>query len=665
LVEAAFDHSDPVLVEAPPGAGKTTSTLKFVSQLDTPITYLCGRTDLYYQAKEFFSDQDDVTAMILPSPHRDCPSFQEDKPGNEAKLKKLYNKGHSGRKLHYMKREKARTPCMKPDKCEYISKIERIDEDIESIDILIGHHSHSYRDWFIQDRIVILDEFNADAFLTQFPDPKSGVTDSPSSIIPSLLETLQDSEVDFPSEMFQDLTDILVNRNNESAFQEAIEWFQSNGASRRDAEKSDLIEPSTSSKYDNTHLMAPSLIFSLLCMKRLGAGIEMAPHPDEELDYAWEAAGLNPNMRVVRNRNSGTMHVLKPPDFSASEQVIGLDGTPTPVLWNLLLPVDDRFERVQTINREDFMTYVRSALNMSLFQIGNGTHPYASGNVYDSDSQRFTAVHAKENRRFPLISPKKALKTARYQNLLTNHVTEIDDQTFENSGSDNLEFPPKKACNFASLRSSNLFAEDTLGVVSGSPFPGHEVVRVWAGLCGEQVYPDGRGKDKTFGNFGDKIYRHLSHNQVVQAILRFGRDESVIEEGGATVYVNTEMLPDWFEISQNLDINMQDSYLDVIQILKTKYEKTEREALAFLPASDIKEKMENESSVETLSEKRVRTILQDLVEQGLATVRPDQGENGANIYIWDNTNTVRKINNKQVIIGKSVAFITKKHKLMR
>jgi hypothetical protein len=659
LVEAAFDHSDPVLVEAPPGAGKTTSTLKFVSQLDTPITYLCGRTDLYYQAKEFFSDQDDVTAMILPSPHRDCPSFQEDEPGNEAKLKKLYNKGHSGRKIHYMERETARTPCMAGDeKCEYISNLNQIDEDIESIDVLIGHHSHSYRNWYVQDRIVILDEFNADAFLTRFPDPNSGITDSPSLIVPSLLETLQDSDADFPSETFQDLTDILVNRNNESAFQEAIEWFKSHGASRRDAEESDLIEPDTSFKYDDTHLIAPSLTFSLFCMKRLGAGIEMAPHPDEELEDAWEEAGMNPNTRVVRNRNTGTIHVLKPPNFSSAEQVIGLDGTPTPELWNLLLPPEDRFERLQAINRADFMTYIHSALNMSLFQIGNGTHPYAGGRVSDKDDQRFIAVHALENGRFPLISTKKALTKYNYQNLLTHHTTEIDDRTAANSESDNLEFPPKKACNFASLRSSNLFEEDTVGVVSGSPFPGDEIVRVWAGLCGEAVSPQGRGKNKTFGDFGDKIYQHLSHHQVVQAILRFGREESVIEEGGATVYVNTEMLPEWFKISQEVDIHTQDGHSAVMQVLNTKFAEAEREALSFLPASDIAEdEIDKNSSIEKLSKKRVRSILQDLVEEDFVIVRSDHGKGGANLYRWDDTNTVRRVNNKQAVVGENVVVI--------
>jgi len=54
--------------------------------------------------------------------------------------------------------------------CDYMEKMETIDEEIESIDLLIGHHSHCKRRQYIRDRIVIIDEFNPGPFLQSFPN---------------------------------------------------------------------------------------------------------------------------------------------------------------------------------------------------------------------------------------------------------------------------------------------------------------------------------------------------------------------------------------------------------------------------------------------------------------------------------------------------------------
>jgi hypothetical protein len=44
---------------------------------------------------------------------------------------------------------------------------------------------------------------------------------------------------------------------------------------------------------------------------------------------------------------------------------------------------------------------------------------------------------------------------------------------------------------------------------------------------------------------GNTVYKHFVHKQVLQAVLRFGRDTSVNK---AIVYVNTAALPDWVEV---------------------------------------------------------------------------------------------------------------------
>lgn len=49
LIQNAAEEDDPVLIEAPPGSGKTTSATELALETDRPITYLAGRIDLYEQ----------------------------------------------------------------------------------------------------------------------------------------------------------------------------------------------------------------------------------------------------------------------------------------------------------------------------------------------------------------------------------------------------------------------------------------------------------------------------------------------------------------------------------------------------------------------------------------------------------------------------------------
>jgi len=75
LIRSATDTDRPVLVEAPPSSGKTTSAIAVANEVETPLTYLSGRTDLYDQAEEECEKYDDVSYEIIPAPQRDCPAL--------------------------------------------------------------------------------------------------------------------------------------------------------------------------------------------------------------------------------------------------------------------------------------------------------------------------------------------------------------------------------------------------------------------------------------------------------------------------------------------------------------------------------------------------------------------------------------------------------------
>jgi len=87
------------------------------------------------------------------------------------------------------------------------------------------------------------------------------------------------------------------------------------------------------------------------------------------------------------------------------------------------------------------------------------------------------------------------------------------------------------------IKSSNEFKEEPLGVVTGMPHPGYDVVQLWAGFCGEAVEFNDIGDadvEESLSELGERIQEHFVHNQVVQAVLRYGRDESVYENEGTT-----------------------------------------------------------------------------------------------------------------------------------
>lgn len=511
LIRDALDSDQPVLVEAPPSSGKTTKAIELARHAEKPITYLAGRIDLYEQAKELCEEQEDIRYERIPAPHRTCDTFKGKTDVSPSVVKRLYAKGYSGRYIHLRFPDK--TPCGKS--CESFQAMKRIDEDIESIDFLIGHHSHSNRQQYVEDRIVIIDEFNQDSFLRSFSDATSDVVDEPGEIIPEFLNAIAERDDEFPTEAYQDVTDLLQNRDGPTDWKTAIEWVQKHKADRFKTQRAEFVEPSLE-PYNRAHTYAPLLTLSLLCTERVCSGIELAPPPDGHLDEVWQDAGLGPATKCLRDRNTGEMYVLEPPDLSSATQVIGLDGTPTVELWNLLFAPEGEFKHKQVVSRDDFTKYLRSAMNMSLIQIGDGKHPYAGGNLSDLDTDRFAAVQALENRKFALISTRKALKQYLNKGILDLFVKQ---RPAGEEPDDHRVSSDHQALHYGTVKSSNDFEKESLGVVGGMPHPGDDLMQLWAGFCGKSVQSAGYDRMVEDGSFGNRIYKHFAHDQVVQAVL--------------------------------------------------------------------------------------------------------------------------------------------------
>ena len=632
LIEQAPNADEPVLIEAPPNAGKTTSAIKLAQKAEKPVTYLARRIDLYEQAEKK-AEKYDLRFERIPAPQRDCKTFTGENSGDSGAVKQLYNKGYSGFKIHLDFRDL--TPCGMD--CNYIQKLETIDKEIDDIDLLIGHHSHSKRQQYIKDRIVIIDEFNPDPFLHTFPDDSSGVIDEPGKIIPRFLKALETATEDFPIEVYRDVTDLVQQRDRGEDWQEAIDWFrdQDRGASRYAAGNLDFFDP-TLEKYDDVNAYAPLLTFSLLCMERIGPGIELAPPPDGALDEIWKDANLGPATKCLRNRNTGKMYALQSPDLSAAEQIIGLDGTPTIELWNLLYAPKDGFDHQQIISRTDFSKYLSSAMNLSVIQIGNGMHPYAAGNISDLDSDRFTAIQALEEDRFALISTKQALKRYQSKGLLKNFVKKVKTEL---DNDDNRVSTAHQALHYAMIKSSNEFKEEPLGVVTGMPHPGYDVVQLWAGFCGEAVEFNDIGDadvEESLSELGERIQEHFVHNQVVQAVLRYGRDESVYENEGTTVYVSTHALPDWFNTDTEYTVQSIKLEGAVLAKLFETYQTEDKHSLALQTVDQIYNAIDSDNRFgDDHSKQGVRLVLKRLESKQYVRHEPDRGKHSADLYSWN------------------------------
>jgi hypothetical protein len=215
-------------------------------------------------------------------------------------------------------------------------------------------------------------------------------------------------------------------------------------------------------------------------------------------------------------------------------------------------------------------------------------------------------------------------------------------------------------------------------MVFGTPYPGDDVIKRWAGLCGVGVDPQGIGKNKKFVEAGDslesnndrkigvdsvpegigkEIYEHYVHDQVVQAILRFGRDKSVIENGGATVYVSTHALPSWFEVTNELTISADDKEATIIEQLYEAFSTDNDDPFSYQTAKSIMKRVETTNVIGSISEKYVRNVLKSLAENDVAERREGYATGGADQYKWNPDAKVESVLRSSVVCGTDSVYI--------
>lgn len=169
--------------------------------------------------------------------------------------------------------------------------------------------------------------------------------------------------------------------------------------------------------------------------------------------------------------------------------------------------------------------------------------------------------------------------------------------------------------NFADIRSSNVFNEERLGVIPYALHPGDEAIKRWGALLGRTVIPN-RGTGLPYGPVGDKIYHHIVHNRILQAIYRFGRDGS-----GATVYVATGATPQLVHPDERINVSP----------FKGKKKRAVSRVLRQNPQRGFT--AQQVANRVDCTPRHVRTAFRELREHGY--VDTETGLIGTKLYTWD------------------------------
>jgi hypothetical protein len=437
-------------------------------------------------------------------------------------------------------------PCDNEKECPYKKKW---DTEFEEYDVIIGHYTHSYNPKVTKERVAVFDEFPADSFLLEFEG----------DIVTSAVSAYVSKQDGIP---FEDFTELIEGRNSEQG-DEAHDWFDADDLERDG-------EPVLNDANGSANAYAPLLTYAVLVGENLGNGWE---HGDFDA-----GTGVGNHRRAARNRDSGEVFLLLPPELDEANGVIALDGTPTPDLWQLA--VDTRLSHKPVLSDEERADYLTDALSDFIVQTTDATKTYSSGTYVkpQEDGLLFEAVAEREGTNPALISTEAAISKYEQEGVLG---------------------PIEKDEHYGNLKGSNDFEDERVGIVAGSQHYGDNFVERWGAFDAKSIERgDGKGMELDYGEFGNKILRQMREYDVLQAVLRFGRDEQP-----TTIFVHTAALPEWVPVeAEGVIDTWSKGTQEIIQVLESESQKEWRTA-------GVSEKV-------SISKRQVRTNLNQLADDG-------------------------------------------------
>jgi len=463
-VEEAYTETQPVLIDALPGTGKSYAAVEAASTTETPIIIVTsrGRKGRYAEI-ESWCQKHGLSSKILPSADDSCPTFNGKHGAKlEQKFKKYRRLGVTASDLH----KHWNPPCQRNSGCPYQSEWDFQPDDY---DVLIGHYLHAHVGKIIENRVVVIDESPSNDFLAKFKDPQTAIT--------NFLQ--QTSSI--PFENYHSL----VSNNDTEKKDSAIEWFEDRGIDLADSKQ--ILNQSTKSY----HIHAPLLVFGILVSRNLKNN--------------WGTAALGGDQVFAHDQNENEMYVLTPPNLTSAKNVVALDGTPTLRLYDLMFGIG--FKQKQLLGDSEQEEYIQDTQDLRIVQTEfKNIHPYSSGTYVnlDRDEALLREVVEDHNDKPAVITSSDALGKLEAKNIPIS----------------------SNSTHYGNLRGSNKLTNENVGVIIGSPHYGNKFIERWAALFGLEASGSGTGTAKSYGAFGNEILQQMRDNSVLQAILRFARDGS-------------------------------------------------------------------------------------------------------------------------------------------
>lgn len=577
--QALANDSQYDLINALPAQGKSYGVVKWAAKNETPLTVLTPRRDLHEQNKGW-CEEFGLTFYSLPAFHRNCGSARGDHGSTwKDDLHSLYNAGVHGKQIHSMAQFRfgEELPCMQNGQCSYLSQL---DFDPEDYDVLLGTYLHGHMDKVVEDRVVAIDESPSSAFTEGFTHDE---------VVRAVSHFLSNED----GLRFKNYTDLIENRSDKYRRADAKEWFETH--------QPNLIPDSTAVMKNKSHKVnakAPLMTYALLV--------------GNKLDNEWEHASFDSSRVSARNRNPKSEHgeheltFLLPPSFDDARNVIGLDGTPCNRQWGLCLghPV----EHWQVLDDAERASYIRDGLSQEIYQMSVAAKSYSSGTWVKlaEDTALIEQVAEREQRVPDLITSQMAIKQYQKEGLLDS---------------------VGKWKYYGNLIGSNDFENSRLGVVTGSPHYGDNYLKMWGAFANETVerIGEGDGMNVDYGPFGNELLHEMRESDVLQSIMRFGRDGD-----GATIFVSTGAIPDWVPLAGKGEVKQWSDGMKLVISEITERNKWITDDL-LTESDDRKTPVLDTDEPDLLSEKQVRRNLKTLRELGFIS-----GEKEGNGTLWAN-----------------------------
>lgn len=644
MICEAFESNKPGLVDALPAMGKSRGLPLWVADTGKPLTVYTLRHDLYRQYERSCEELNQRYARI-PSQRADCPlGEQYEKTHGEprhpdagewdTKIERAYERLGSFAAVHEHFGDQL--PCQAEGACPYIRARDGFHRMLDEIDrgsarpydVIIGNYLHSFKPYtetiqrsdekdikvrklgqYHKDRYAVFDEFPGDNAVREFDS-----------------ETVQGSVTNYlkqePSLPFKNYSDLMEHRN-ESEYQIPIsEWLSSQSTQ-------DRFTPSLPHRQDKTVPEAALLTQLLLTCREL------------PVNKYWYGEIGERTVGAISGEKGSVWLLTRPPVDNALG-IVALDGTPPLDLWNLLFPGIEHYEVLPT--DEEKREYVQRELGLRLIQTSLFPKPYAAGNEFDP-SKPSKQIHGMNKAASKDILAFKWIVDSHTKSEAPAIIsTKAGIEAYEREGFSHV-FDRDEHYN--NLIGTNAFAECRFGIVAGCNYPGDEVVKMWAALCGRGVEPETNdegkrlsGRNLNFGEFGNRILHAVRENDVLQAVMRFGRSPNERGDKGATVYVHTSAIPEWVQPEiQEPRVHLWESNNGTTDVLSVLRESGGEDTEWTAPlVHDVLVTLHGEEGA--ISKRTVRRELNRLARQGIVRKEQQSGEGSgrgcAPVYIPDN-----------------------------